>query len=87
VAGPLTNLLKNDAFKWSDQATEAFLNLKQTLAQAPVLTVPDFSHLFVFETNASGTGIGAILSQQDIPSHSILLQEVVGNNSKAIHLR
>ena len=67
IVVPLTDMLKKDAFKWSDRATKAFLNLKQALAQAPVLALPDFSHPFVLEINASGTGIGAILSQQGYP--------------------
>ena len=67
MATPLTNLLKKDGFKWSDRATAAFRQLQQALAQAPVLTLPDFSQLFVVETDASGSGIGVILSQHGHP--------------------
>jgi len=67
VAAPLTDLLKKDAFLWSDRSIEAFHLLKQALAQAPILALPDFSHPFVLETNASGSGIGAILSQAGHP--------------------
>jgi len=64
MAVPLTDLLKNGAFKWSNRATKAFLNLKQALAQAPVLALPNFSHPFILKIDALGIGIGAICSQQ-----------------------
>jgi len=56
-----------DGFQWTQQATEAFRKLKQTLSQAPVLALPNFSKTFVLETDASSTGIGAILSQDGHP--------------------
>ena len=37
------------------------------MAELPVLVVPDFSQPFVFETDASSQGLGAILSQQGRP--------------------
>lgn len=67
LANPLTNLLKKDNFKWTVEATHAFFNLKQAITSAPVLQLPDFSRPFMLETDASGSGIGAVLSQDKHP--------------------
>jgi len=40
-----------------------------SLTQAPVLTYPDPGALFILDTDASGTGIGAVLSQVSCPEH------------------
>ncbi|KAG9447555.1 hypothetical protein H6P81_013683 [Aristolochia fimbriata] len=67
IASPLTDLLRKDAFLWNEDTQQAFETLKERLSSTPVLTLPDFSVEFQVETDASGLGIGAILSQRGHP--------------------
>lgn len=66
IAAPLTRLLTKDGFHWNKDAVAAFDQLKTALTSPPVLRLPDFSQRFVIECDASGIGIGAILSQQNM---------------------
>lgn len=50
VAAPITNLLRKNQFKWNEEATQAFIELKQILTSAPVLVYPDFQIPFTVET-------------------------------------
>ena len=66
VASPLTDLIKKDQkFEWTERCEEAFQLLKKKLIEAPVLVYPsrDDQDLFILDTDASNTGIGAVLSQ------------------------
>lgn len=67
IAAPLTSLLQKNSFLWSAEAEAAFLALKRAVTEAPVLRLPDFSQPFVVEADASGLGIGAVLSQKGHP--------------------
>ena len=67
ISKPLSNLLKKGAFQWNTEAAKAFSDLKTALCTAPVLALPDFSQMFVVETDASLSGIGAVLMQDDHP--------------------
>ena len=67
IAAPLTDLLKKDSFKRSVAASEAFQQLKIARTSAPVLVIPNFKEIFVLETNALGSGVGAVLSQNKHP--------------------
>ncbi|GKA83145.1 putative mitochondrial protein [Tanacetum coccineum] len=67
VSQPLTALLKKNSFQWSNVAEVAFEHLKRAMMEALVLGLPDFDQEFVVETDASGTGIGAVLCQNGHP--------------------
>ena len=65
VAAPLHRLTEHDrAFVWTSECDVAFHQLKQVLAQAPVLAYPTSEGAFILDTDASNTGIGAVLSQK-----------------------
>ncbi|XP_077118870.1 retrovirus-related Pol polyprotein from transposon 17.6 [Ranitomeya variabilis] len=76
IATPLTDLTKGKdsvMVKWTSAAEEAFHSLKRALCSQPVLVTPDFSSEFVVQTDASDTGIGAVLSQvKDGVEHPVL---------------
>ena len=67
IASPLHSLLKRDAyFQWTMESENAFNKLKQLLVSAPVLAYPRFQsgYPFIVETDASTSGLGAVLAQQ-----------------------
>ena len=66
VAAPLHQLLtvgNKKHFVWTEACGRAFLELKQRLVRAPVLSYPRFNVEYIRDTDASDTGIGAVLSQ------------------------
>jgi hypothetical protein len=94
IAKPITELLKKEAkFVWSQKCEDAFHALRQHLTTAPVLAQPDSSKPFDVYCDASGTGLGCILMQdnrviayasralrpheQNYPTHDLELAAVV----------
>lgn len=65
IAKPMNVLLKKDIpYVWTEKQQTAFDRLRQMLIQAPVLSYSDFTKSFTIYTDASGIGLGAVLSQE-----------------------
>jgi hypothetical protein len=66
IAKPMTELLKKEAkYQWDDKCDEAFHTLRKLLTTAPVLAQPDNTQPFDVYCDASGTGLGCVLMQND----------------------
>lgn len=50
--------------RWKDDCLAAFKDLRERLVTAPILGYPDFSLPFIIEVDASGLGLGSVLSQE-----------------------
>ena len=67
IATPLTDLTKKgrpSRVVWTDETDKAFNQLKASLCSDPILKLPDFDRPFVLRTDASDTGLGAMLLQK-----------------------
>lgn len=66
VAEPLTRLLKKDAiFVWSDEQQRAYEKLRELITARPILKPYISSRPTELHTDASATGLGAMLMQRD----------------------
>ena len=64
LAKPLNKLTeKGREFVWGLEQETAWQGLKRRLVTAPVLAYPDPKKPYILDTDASGVGIGAVLSQ------------------------
>ncbi|TYK26199.1 transposon Tf2-1 polyprotein isoform X1 [Cucumis melo var. makuwa] len=59
--------VKVGAYKWTGEAQMAFEKLKMAMMTLPVLAMPNFNLPFEIETDASGYGVGAVLTQAKWP--------------------
>ena len=65
IAAPLYSLLrKNTTFVWTSAQTTAVENLREKLYSAPIVKFPDYKLPFHLYTDASNSGIGAVLMHE-----------------------
>lgn len=65
IAEPLLSLTrKGVVWNWSPSCQQAFDSLKQSLTESSVMVYPDHSKKFILDTDASASGMGAVLSQE-----------------------
>ena len=91
IAAPLYDLTsgdnkdkKSEHIDLSPEALDAFDHLKAACLQAPILAFPDFDKPFLLEMDASGKGLGAVLSQKqaDWQYHPITYASHVMNETE-----
>lgn len=74
IAAPLTDVLigktKKGEITWTAQCNEAFRVLKKKLTDKKCLHTLNFKNKFLLQTDASNTGMGIVLSQEDNTSRT-----------------
>ena len=66
IAEPLLFLTnKGITYTWTPECQKAFTELQHRLQSSPILTCPDFSIEFTLYTDASDSGLGAVLQQNN----------------------
>ena len=73
IACPLYKLMsgenskkKHHNIKWTDRCQQSFEQLKEHCSQCPVLAYANYKNPFILHTDASTTGLGAVLSQKQL---------------------
>lgn len=67
IVAPVNDLLKkfrSNKLEWSEEQISRIDALKHKLANAPILVLPNYDKTFYVRTDASDTGLGAILLQK-----------------------
>lgn len=67
LMAPITDCIRDGKFVWTPTVDRAFHDIKDKLCSTPILTLPNFNAIFKLHTDASKSGIVAVLSQQNRP--------------------
>ena len=74
ISAPLTALNeKGRPFVWGDEQQKAFVELKNRLVTTPILGYPREKGRFILDTDASDTGLGAVLSQEQDGEERVIM--------------
>ncbi len=85
VATPLTGLMKKEAkLVWNDDCEPAFETRKKALVQPPILAYPTRDGPFISSTDASDTGMGAVLEQEQ-EDEGRVVKRVIAYASKMLN--
>ena len=73
IAQPMIALTAKSAkWAWGEECKQSFEKLKQCLMNPPILVYPDHTKTFYLTTDASLTGLGAVLSQAEEGEESVI---------------
>ena len=67
IAAPINELLKKNTpnkLQWNEKQTSCFNRLKSCLMNGPILALPNIDKVFYLRTDASYTGLGAVVLQE-----------------------
>ena len=67
ILAPIIKFLKGDRFKWTSDAHNSFELIKSKVMKAPCSMLPNFKKVLKAKCDASNSGIGTMLSQEDKP--------------------
>ncbi|XP_013624018.1 PREDICTED: uncharacterized protein LOC106329985 [Brassica oleracea var. oleracea] len=67
LMSPITDCIREGKFMWTSQTDHAFQVIKDKLCSTPILALLNFNAAFELHKDASKTGIGAVISQQNRP--------------------
>jgi len=73
IASPLYALMRKGVrFEWTTECQEAFEDLKLRLMSGPILALPTDEGMYILDADASGFGLGAILSQTQFGTERVI---------------